>query len=139
MLATVVTTPSGDSAYNFVWVLIGIVTLFGAGGLLGVYKWAKKQGVRDSQLDLVIGVVLGDATSRPLKDRLDAQDRTLADIQREAKPNGGSSQRLGDTVKRIETNTGEIKSDVAELKGSTKEALEELRRRVAAVERRPSS
>lgn len=131
--------PPGDGAYTVVWVLIGVVTLLGTGGALGVFKWAKKQGVRDSKIDLVIDVVLGDGNGgKPLKDRLDAQDRKLDDIQREARPNGGNSQRLGDIAKRTEKKVDDLGSKFDQHIGQSEEVHSELRRRVAATERRSS-
>jgi tetrahydromethanopterin S-methyltransferase subunit G len=143
MIALAAASP-GDGAVTIIYVLIGVVTLLGAGGLLGVYKWAKRQGVRDAQLDLVIGVVLGDGNGgKPLRERLDAQDRKLDQIQHEATPNGGNTSRLGDTTKRIERKVDasdrkldEMNSKLDQHIGQSTEVHDGLRRRMTAIERR---
>lgn len=137
-------TPPGDGAITVIYVLIGVVTILGAGGLLGAYKWAKRQGVRGEQLERVIGVVLGDSNGgKPLKDRLDTQDRKLDQIQHEATPNGGNSKRLGDIALRTEQTGERTEGKVDELStkldqhiGKSEEVHDELRRRMAGVEKR---
>jgi hypothetical protein len=121
----------GDSAYTVIWVLVGIVTLGGSMGLLGVYKWAKRQGVRDSQVDRMIGVVLGDGNGGvPLKERMDAQDRKLDAIAREAKPNGGTTQRLGDIAKRTEEKVDQVMTKFDQHIGRSEEVHASLWREV---------
>lgn len=138
-MLSLVAAPPGDGAITVIYILIGVVTVGGAGGLLGLYKWAKKQGVRDSQLDLVIGVVLGDGNGgKPLKDRLDMQDRKLDEIAREAKPNGGNTQRLGDIAKRTERKVDDLGTKLDQHIGQSEEVHSDLRRRLTAQERRTS-
>jgi hypothetical protein len=158
-MIALVAAPPGDGAVTIVYILIGIVTIGGGGGAIGIWrtsradrrraeKVAREQGVRDERLDRVISAVLGDEQhdgAGGVLRRLDAQDRQsetqgriLADIQREQKPNGGNTQRLGDIAKRTERKVDEIKTQLDTHIGQSTEVHEELRRRMAAVERRPA-
>lgn len=136
MLLAAAAVPSSGSTYNVVWILIGVLTLFGSGGAFGLYKAAKRQGVRDKQLEDVIKVVLPDDEGKGgLTNRLDAQDRKLDAIQREAKPNGGNTHRLGDIAMRTETKVDTLGSKLDQHIGQSNEIHNELKRRLAAVER----
>lgn len=127
---------SATNVYTFLYILLGIVGLGGTAGVLGVYKWAKKQGVRDAQLDRVIDVVLNGSNGKTLTDRLDAQDRQLEDIKREAKPNGGQSQRLGDIAKRTEQKVDGLSSKLDQHIGIDETVQSDLKKRVSDIERR---
>jgi hypothetical protein len=151
MLLSLVASPPGDGAVTVVYILIGIVTIGGGGGVFGIWRTgradrrraedeARKQGIRDEKIDRVIDAVLGDEKNGKggILRRLDAQDRTLADIQREARPNGGDTPRLGDVVLRTEGIATEIRTQLDQHVGESNEVHKELRRRMAAVERRPT-
>lgn len=122
--------PPGDQAYTVVYILIAVMGLVGGGGLFGFWKSAKRQGARDAQLDRVIDVVLPDKNGKGgLVSRLDDQDRQLADIAREAKPNGGNTRRLGDTVKRTEDKVDDLTTKMDQHIGSTNARLSKLESR----------
>ncbi len=125
---------SSSGFYGVIWILVGIVTLFGSGGAYGLYRAAKKQGVRDDKIDRMLLKVLGDENNGGAggyDKRFDAQDRKLLDIEREAKPNGGNTMRLGDTALRTEKIVGQIKTQLDQHIGQSNEIHEELRRQIA--------
>ena len=154
MLSALVAS-TGSSVLTTIYILIGIVTIGGGGGALGIWRTsradraraqevARLQGVRDEKIDRVIEVVLGDELHNGdggINRRFDAQAHQLAEIQREARPNGGQSKRLGDVAKRTEETAARTERKVDDLKtaldrhiGQSEEVHAELRRRMAAME-----
>ena len=142
MIYLVVAGAAASTAYMWIFILVGIITLLGAGGLLGIYKWAKNQGARDANIDKlvsalpqilqVVDVVLGDGKSvKSLNQRLDAQDKKLADIEREQKPHV-------DVALRTERKVDDLVSKVDVHIGQSEAIHDEIRRRLTAAEKIPS-
>ncbi len=122
LLASLVASSGSDQVYTVVYVLVGVLGVLGVGGLASWLKWAKRQGVRDAQLDQVIAVVLPDAKGKGgLNNRFDAQDRKLEDIARQATPNGGKTQRLGDVATRTEGKVDNLATKLDQHIGQEKE------------------
>lgn len=135
MLGSIPAVTANSSAYTLVYFLLGFMGLFGAGGLFGVYKWAKNQGNRDAQLDRVIAICLPDEDGRGgLVNRMDATDRLLQDIKDEAQPNGGTTQRLGDIAKRSESKIDDLMQSFNQHIGESREAHAAFDRRFRDVE-----
>jgi hypothetical protein len=138
------TADVANSAYLWIYILIGLVTLLGSGGAVGLYRAAKKQGVRDQQFDLVIKAVLPDENGKGgLTNRLSALDRQLDEIKHEQKPNGGNTQRLGDIAKRSEGKIDALSTKLdqhigqsTEVHADIRRGQESLDRRIVALERR---
>ena len=111
MIASTAAATDGGSAYTLVYFLLGIMGIFGTGGLVAVYGWAKKQGIRDSQQDQVVAVVL------PGKDGRGGVVNGLADI--------------GQTAHRTELAVGDIGHKLDEHIGQSREIHTTLDRRLA--------
>ena len=81
---------SGVMVYNWVWIIVGVVTVLGA--VLAGLRYVGKRAVRNSKLDLLL---------------------------HEITVNGGDSLSVGDTIARTEHKVDQLIATVAEQKGHT--------------------
>ena len=79
---------SGVMVYNWVWIIVGVVTVLGA--VLAGLRYVGKRAVRNSKLDLLL---------------------------HEITVNGGDSLSVGDTIARTEHKVDQLIATVAEQKG----------------------
>lgn len=138
MLATA--QPAGlNTLYIWVAILGGLALLLGTGGLVGLIKYTKQQGLRDSRLDESADVVLGNREkgTKPLDVRFDdltsMVTRRFDELSKLVLPNGGKS--IHDTAYRAEKKADSANTRLDEHIGRSDEVHNELRRRVNQIER----
>ena len=102
-----VTLGSGTMEYNWIYILIGIGIIIGAG--ISINRWLSARAVREDKLD-----------------------RLLTEV----KPNGGGSLSLGDTAARTEAKVDALIVTVATQKGHTDAVEREVFQRIDKLETR---
>ena len=124
---------AGPSVLEIAYVVIGISTIIGA--VVGVYRWAKSKGVKEDEVKRMADVVLPfDHTRGTLSERLDAQDKELAAIRKELKPNGGNTDALGDMVLRMETKLNDMNLKLVSHIAVVQSANIDINRRLVRLE-----
>jgi hypothetical protein len=112
MLSTVGPASSSSGAFLVtLYILLGAAALIGTGGLFGLWRYAKKQGVRDERMDQTADVVLGTPQTPGLNKRTDKlareteeHGRTLKRIEAAIAANGG----VGDIARNVENAVADI-------------------------------
>lgn len=128
---------SANTAYLWIFVIVGIFTLLGTGGLIGLVKWTKGQGARDARIDATTSAVLGDDDHKGLVTQFGEFSAQLAAIENQLTPNGGRSlTHIGDVARRTEMKVDKLGSKLDEHIGQSTEIHREFRRRVDALERK---
>jgi hypothetical protein len=102
-----VTLGSGTMEYNWIYILIGIGIIIGAG--ISINRWLSARAVREDKLD-----------------------RLLTEVT----PNGGGTMSIGDTVARTESKVDALIVTVATQKGHTDAVEREVYRRIDKLETR---
>lgn len=126
---------SGEAAYTWTWIFVGIFTLSGVGGIAAILRWAMNKGVDDRDDTKVREAVLGTKENGyvGMEARLITK---IDDLAKEMRPNGGAAGQLGATVGRIETGLGELKSALDRQIGSNDAEHRGIRDRLDALERK---
>lgn len=124
-----------NNAYLWVYVIIGIVTLLGTGGMVGLVRWLKRQGIRDAQIDRVVLAVLGDDTPdhKSLQQRLDAQDRAIDKAIEATQSNGLNTNQVGDIAKRTENIVTDLRDEFKKHLGSSDEVHRQMWREIRSI------
>src|ERR1700722_14278720 len=101
---------SSPQTYNLIWIVIGLFTLVGAGGVYGFIKWIKKSGVRDAKIDELLSPTNGvlERLEQIKKTELD-QDREITDLVRSTRSNGLTTNEVGDIAARTEIAVNDIR------------------------------
>ena len=106
-LLAVTAANTGGPAYYWIYVVLGVIGIVGAG--VATLRWLNARAVRESKLD-----------------------RLLLEV----KPNGGQTLSLGDTVARTESKVDALIVTVATQKGHTDAVEREVYRRINNLETR---
>lgn len=121
------------TAYNLLWILVGLLGVGGAGGAYGLYKWIKNTGVREDKIDKMLSFFEGDGTrDKPgLEIRMDNQDREIAKAVKATSSNGLNTNQVGDIAKRTENAVGTLTDTLNQHIGEEREARKTLWKEVA--------
>jgi hypothetical protein len=103
------TAHAAATAYNLIYIALGVLGIGGGAGLYGLIRWFKRQTIRDSKLDELIDPEGG------VMARLDKHGRQLEDLQRSMRPNGLNTNQLGDIAKRTEETVIQLRETVTKL------------------------
>jgi hypothetical protein len=101
---------------TFIVGVAALAVVVGGGGAVGVAKWLKQTGARDSRVDEAADTVLGKNGREGMDSKLDKVVGAVAGIERTLEAFGG---------------------ELHELKGHVAGQTEALEKRVARLERRP--
>lgn len=110
-----------NSVYLWVYVLIGVIALFGTGGFAALVVWFKRQGVRDAQLDEAVRVVLGDPKADIGSPEWLGLKGVVANIDRATRRNGLTTNDVGDVAGRIELKLDRHAQTLSEHMGESRE------------------
>lgn len=109
-----------NNAFLWVSIVVGVVSLSQA--VRSVVKYLKQDGIRQAAVDKLL------ATDVP--EHLSEMSRTLADLQRASRSNGGQTNQVGDIAKRIETAVSDIGSKLDQHIGSNEADHKAFRRKL---------
>ena len=130
------------TVYTVLYILLGVGALVGTGGLFGLWRYAKKQGVRDDRIDITIAAVLDPATGSltritALAEQSAGHSRALKRIEEKITSNGGDTHHIGDVAIRVERAITDIAATLNTHIGEHNERDQRLADRVTKLEAKP--